>query len=75
MWWGEEDRAYRTSYKRRRLKGKIIPGNHRKIELSNAGKGFVLRSLAFILEARIPRLSSLSDSIPSVVIFCEKLSL
>lgn len=49
----------------------MIRRNNRKTELNNFEKVFVLRSLEFILEARIPRLSSVSNSVQSVII-CEK---
>lgn len=49
----------------------MIRRNNRKTELNNFEKVFVLRSLEFILGARIPRLSSVSNSVQSVII-CEK---
>lgn len=44
------------------------------MELSNVGKVIVFKSLEFILEARIAKLSSKSNSVPSVI-FCKEMSL
>lgn len=52
----------------------MIRENNRKMELSNVGKVIVFKSLEFILEARIAKLSSKSNSVPSVI-FCKEMSL